>query len=135
MDRFNLFIPMEPVAKGRPRMTSQGRPYTPAKTAAYEKALKLFLKRGAGERPPITGSLTCRISFVISRPKSVPFKKRANPTVKPDLDNLAKAVLDAANGILWEDDAQICQLTVEKSYTWEAGRPGSILLEVSEMVR
>lgn len=131
MEGFNLFIPMEPVAKGRPRMTRAGRPYTPAKTAAYEKDLKSFLMRDIGDQAPMTGALDVRISFVISRPKSVSAKKRALPMVKPDIDNLAKAVMDAANGILWEDDAQICRLRLEKTYSWEAGKPGSIQMDVS----
>jgi len=35
---------------------------------------------------------------------------------KPDCDNLAKSVCDALNGILWDDDRQICRLVVEKWY-------------------
>lgn len=130
----NIWIPMEPVAKGRPRL-GKGRTYTPAKTAAYEKALKLFLKRAWAGRPILKGALDLHLSFCLMRPKSVPFKKRPSPTVKPDVDNLAKAVLDAANGILWVDDAQICRLTVEKSYTCEIETAGSIALDVSESFR
>jgi len=42
--------------------------------------------------------------------------KRALPTKRPDLDNLLKGFLDAGNGILWLDDAQIVSLTVDKRY-------------------
>lgn len=35
---------------------------------------------------------------------------------KPDLDNLAKPVLDALNGVLWVDDSQVCSLYVQKMY-------------------
>ena len=38
------------------------------------------------------------------------------PAVKPDADNLAKAALDACNGIIWCDDALICSLLVKKRY-------------------
>lgn len=38
-------------------------------------------------------------------------------TVKPDLDNLVKSILDGLNGIAWHDDAQIVQLNVSKSYS------------------
>ena len=44
------------------------------------------------------------------------------PTVKPDADKLARACLDALSGIAYEDDAQVCKLTIEKVYTW--GEPG-----------
>jgi len=33
-----------------------------------------------------------------------------------DLDNLSKAVLDAMNGVVWVDDAQVHKLTIEKYY-------------------
>jgi len=33
-----------------------------------------------------------------------------------DIDNLAKLVLDALNGIIWEDDKQIVKLLAEKKY-------------------
>ena len=38
------------------------------------------------------------------------------PAKKPDIDNIAKAVLDALNKVAWEDDRQIVKLTVEKLY-------------------
>ena len=35
----------------------------------------------------------------------------------PDIDNLAKFVLDAMNGVFYKDDKQICQLHCSKNYT------------------
>ena len=35
---------------------------------------------------------------------------------RPDVDNCSKLVLDALNGILWRDDAQICELSVTRRY-------------------
>lgn len=35
---------------------------------------------------------------------------------KPDVDNIAKIYLDACNGLLWKDDADITKLCVEKFY-------------------
>ena len=56
-------------------------------------------------------------------PVSWPKKKQASaldgtlrPTGKPDLDNVAKLLADALNGILWHDDSQIVALEVEKHY-------------------
>lgn len=37
-------------------------------------------------------------------------------TTRPDLDNLEKFVLDAANGVLWADDSKIIKLSSEKNY-------------------
>ena len=38
------------------------------------------------------------------------------PAKKPDTDNIAKAILDALNGLAYYDDAQIVELTVAKRY-------------------
>ena len=38
------------------------------------------------------------------------------PTKKPDIDNMQKAVLDALNGLAWDDDSQIVKVTAEKEY-------------------
>jgi Holliday junction resolvase RusA-like endonuclease len=40
---------------------------------------------------------------------------------KPDLDNVAKAILDACNGIAYVDDKQVARLTVSKAYSTEPG--------------
>ena len=37
-------------------------------------------------------------------------------TKRPDCDNLAKSILDALNGIAYDDDSQICSLSVFKFY-------------------
>ena len=128
-DRFFVYLPLDPVAKARPRLGRNGRTYTPAKTVAFEKAIKQHFKAERKGKPPMAGPLSACISFVISRPKSVSANKRKYPVVKPDLDNLAKAVLDAANGILWEDDSQICKLVLTKDYSL-ANSPGSIIVDV-----
>jgi Holliday junction resolvase RusA-like endonuclease len=36
---------------------------------------------------------------------------------KPDVDNYAKAVLDACNALVWIDDSQIIELEVHKSWS------------------
>lgn len=38
------------------------------------------------------------------------------PVVKPDVDNVAKSILDALNGIIYLDDKQIIKLNIEKIY-------------------
>lgn len=42
-------------------------------------------------------------------------------TSKPDVDNLAKMVGDALNGVLWKDDAQIVKCTVLKLWGEQPG--------------
>ena len=48
---------------------------------------------------------------------------------KPDIDNLIKTVLDAANDHLWKDDNQIVEIHSFKQYAEEP----KIILEVEEL--
>lgn len=41
------------------------------------------------------------------------------PKTKPDLDNVAKVILDALNGIAYHDDSQVSRLLIEKRYAEE----------------
>ena len=43
------------------------------------------------------------------------------PLKKPDVDNVAKIILDALNGIAYKDDKQVVTLIVKKSYAGESG--------------
>lgn len=38
---------------------------------------------------------------------------------KPDVDNIAKAILDSLNGIAYKDDSQVTCITVFKQYAEE----------------
>lgn len=51
------------------------------------------------------------VEFV--KPKTA---KRAAPTVRPDVDKLLRAVLDALTGIAYADDSQVVQVTTSKTY-------------------
>jgi Holliday junction resolvase RusA-like endonuclease len=112
-------LPVTPVAKGRPRFSRNGHAYTPAKTRTFEaevrKMLMLF-KMPA----PMEGPLWVSMRFIMPTPKRCP---RKHPSVRPDIDNLMKGVKDAANGILWNDDAQICELKAVKLYDQSGGKP------------
>ena len=60
------------------------------------------------------GAIRVELDFCLIRPKS---SKREYPTVKPDLDNYIKSVLDAMNGIILKDDSQIVSIEASKKYT------------------
>jgi crossover junction endodeoxyribonuclease RusA len=57
-----------------------------------------------GNRQPLAGSLAVSVDFYL------PDRRRR------DLDNLSKAVLDACNGVVWEDDQQVTQLHITKQF-------------------
>jgi Holliday junction resolvase RusA-like endonuclease len=79
------------------------------------------------KQAPTTGPCSVHIVARMEIPKSWPKKKQAlaesneiSPG-KPDLDNIAKTVLDALNGVCYEDDAQVVILSVTKCYSREPG--------------
>lgn len=107
-------LPIEPVAKGRPRFSKSGHAYTPEKTRRYEAAVKAYSRKFA-PRPPFTGPVSLTCVFYMPPPKR---KVREHPTCKPDLDNLTKPIKDALNGIMWLDDGQVTKITAYKVYDW-----------------
>ena len=58
-------------------------------------------------------------------------EERVWRATKPDIDNITKCVLDAFNGLLWTDDAQIAKLDGEH-FTCEGGR-SLVTVEVGEV--
>jgi Holliday junction resolvase RusA-like endonuclease len=115
-------IPMDPVAKGRPRIsTIHGKAFafTPKETVVAERTMAVFAREAMAGKAPLTGVLEVSVHFVLRKPQSV---KREYPTTKPDLDNYVK-MLDAFNGILWEDDSQVVHITAKKKYCEEGVKP------------
>lgn len=70
-----------------------------------------------------SGPVHVTLDFFFSRPKA---HFRANgkvkdsapryPATRPDIDKLARAVLDALTGVAYRDDAQVASLLVRKRY-------------------
>lgn len=119
MGTIEFKIPLEPTAKGRPRMSMvHGRPiaFTPKETRIAEAVMKQYAieamqKQNDGR--PLEGVLNVWAWFYLRRPKSV---RRAYPTTKPDLDNYIKT-MDAFNGVVWMDDSQVVGIFARKLYT------------------
>lgn len=121
-----FYIAGKPQGKGRPRFTRSGHTYTPAKTKAYERAIQSAYKEQAGAYfiGPVSVDILCIYPIPKSRKKAdkeAMRDGRIQPCVKPDLDNVTKAVCDALNGTAYADDACICTLTVRKQYGAQAG--------------
>lgn len=114
-----ITIPLEPKAKGRPRFAN-GHAYTPSSTREYEDAVRLIARRAINA--PLRGAIRMTIDFYLKAPKSLSKSEfgllETRPTKKPDIDNLAKAILDSLNnGIGYEDDKQIVELVLRKYYS------------------
>lgn len=123
---YTFTIPGPMRGKQRPRSTRQGRIYTPAETVNAEAWVRQCAVAACGQ-PVLPGPVELHMYVRIPVPASWSKKKRAAalawelfPTGKPDLDNVAKLLADALNGILWRDDSQIVRMVLSKRYGVEA---------------
>ena len=109
-----------PFGKERPKFYN-GHAVTPEKTKAYEKKVKRLWNEEVGHT--FHGAVQVGIIAVHKIPKSAPKSARRmmlegerRPGIKPDIDNIAKAVLDGLNGAAFDDDKQVASLTIDKVY-------------------
>ena len=89
--------------QARPRFGRGGRVYEPARMTAFKSAIRAAAMAGSS---PLSEPVACTLRF---------FRKfKATARNFGDADNLAKAVLDAVNGLAFVDDSQITRLISEK---------------------
>lgn len=125
-------IPGEPQGKARARTvrnkyTGKSMSYTPDKTVSYEALVQHYFMAAGGQYAE-DGIFSVDITAGYGMPKSMSKRKRALaeagtflPTKKPDLDNIAKLVCDALNGVAWKDDSAVVELVVRKVYATQPG--------------
>ena len=121
---FSLRIKGEPVGKGA--MRKGGGCYTALDVENYEKKIKemaAFEMRRSG----ISKMKECPLEMLICVFYRVPdgvdeglkdkmIDGAVSPCLRPDSDEMARVMMDALNGVVYSDDAQICKLVVNKWY-------------------
>lgn len=130
-----VILETAPVGKERPKLGRGGNVYTPRKTAAFEQMLAVEAARGMRPRAPFTEPVRLDVHAQFAIPKSWPNWRREaalGRTIWPtsvDLDNVIKAVQDALNGVVFQDDRQVVRVSGTKVY---AERP-SIIVSVTPL--
>lgn len=99
LSSFSFLVDGRPRPKERPRLGRRGRVYTPVRTLQYERAVL----DAASWCVPRDWPLNCQYSVEMV----FTFKRGATP----DIDNVAKAVFDGLNGVAWDDDRQVVQMS------------------------
>lgn len=102
MTHFAMIVWGQPRPKTRPRVTQNGT-YTTAELRAWEKTLQtsaLLRMRALGAKP-YEGAVEVEVIFGLL----------AN---RGDLDNYVKAVLDALNKVVFNDDRQVARISAVK---------------------
>ncbi len=108
----------KPVPMARPRVcrlpNGKSRTFNPASSTDWKESIAL---QALAHRPDklLDGPLILTAAFYLMKPPSKP-KKCVHPATKPDWDNLAKAVTDALEGIIYTNDSRIVEAWIVKRY-------------------
>lgn len=124
-----FFVAGTPKAQPRPRaafFAGRAHIYNPKDADAWKKAVAVAASRHTPAAVP-EGGIILGLAFAFKRPAShfrtgknaglVKSSAPKNHTSKPDLDNLAKAVMDTlTKSGFWRDDSQVTQLHASKEW-------------------
>ena len=117
----------DPVPQPRPRVSTRGgfgRAYVPASHPVHRYRASVADAAKAAGATVSDDAVSVELTFLFERPKSHRTKKGVKTTAPklppPDVDNLAKAVLDSLTCVAWHDDRQVARLTVSKAYAQES---------------
>lgn len=124
---YEFEVPGKITGKGRPRVNTQTAiAYTPTKTKDYENLVKQYFILKYRRINPLEGRIKVEIKAYFGIPKNTSKKQKEemlkdniSPIKKPDIDNIAKIILDALNQLAFKDDNQIVKLDIEKIYSEE----------------
>lgn len=120
MTTLHVVIPGVPHGQGRPRACVRGNHasvYERGEDKSWKAYAQDLMRRALLFTPAylFEGPVSVQILAVWPCPKSARKVEKLQQrwrVGKPDADNIAKAVCDAANGVLWIDDAQVAELRV-----------------------
>lgn len=121
-----------PIPQNRPRFNPLGKRVTVFDSQKKEKEQYQWQLRSQFRNEPFLMPISLSIVYFMPIPKNTSGirKKEMIANIirhikKPDIDNLAKFTLDCMNGIVFKDDSQIYDLSVEKMY---AEKPGTLII-------
>lgn len=125
--KYEFEVPGKIIGKERPRVNMYtGKVYTPNKTKDYEALIQQYYKIAYPGAEMLEGRINIEIIAYLKIPKTASKTKeeemlqgRISPTQKPDIDNIAKSVLDAMNKVAFKDDNQVTKISVEKQFDTE----------------
>jgi Holliday junction resolvase RusA-like endonuclease len=116
-----IFVPMAPVARPRQRYTQRAGKtisYTPSQHPVHTFKAAIAAAWHNTHSQPFAGPVEMSIIAFFPRPKSLQRKSKPQTRLwhdkRPDIENVAKSVLDALNGLAYHDDSQVASLTMAK---------------------
>lgn len=101
------------LGKPRPRVNRNGMVWTPSRFKDYERKIQAAYIKAGGTK--LEGPVSVKVRTFRSMPKSRPKKIETEEDMfKPDADNIIKIVLDALNGVAFDDDRQVIRVICSK---------------------
>ena len=137
-DQLEITVRGKPAPQGSKRHIGGGRMIEMSKAVGpWREAVRAETQRAMQDQCTFTGAVHLQLQFVMTRPKGH-FRTGRNahllrpgapsyPAGKPDIDKLARAVMDGlTEGGAWKDDSQVVDLRAEKMYAI-GDTPGCII--------
>lgn len=131
----DIFVPGLPRAQGSLKHVGKGRMVHSAGLIKWRDTITRTLQQWTGTYfgawEPLDGPVEVRAVFYLPRPKTV---KRQLPTASPDVDKLARGLLDSlapkknrlpAEGAFLLDDSRVVDLRVSKRYVHDFDGDGA----------
>lgn len=113
-------VPGKPVAWQRAGFAGGQGFYTKPETRAYQKVIKQIAALHWRSTPPVAdNAIVLTVTIRRAKPKRKPLP--IVPITRPDIDNVAKTISDALNGLIYHDDGQIADLRVRKIWSTDDG--------------
>ncbi|BCP41382.1 hypothetical protein MINTMi27_14750 [Mycobacterium intracellulare] len=129
----SFFVPGKPAPQGSKRHVGRGILIESSKEVGPWRERVALVAHGtmAAERD-ICGQgliekpqqVELNLWFVLPRPASAPKTKTPPATKRPDIDKLARAVLDALTDVVFQDDSQVTSMALTKRLADPGEQPG-----------
>lgn len=127
------FVPGPPAPQGSKRHVGKGRMVESSKAVGPWRERVALAVHEYGW-PVLTGPVRVHLRFVMPRPASTPKRSTPPATKRPDLDKLARAILDAITGICIADDSLVIDLHARKRLA-EIGETPGVHIELVDLAR
>ena len=126
-------IPGTPVPKARPRFSMRGgraHTFTDPKTVQYEKRVAWTISNATRARELAPAGVPVRVDILAIFPRPQRLLRKKDPpgllphSVRPDLDNVCKSLIDAATASgVWADDGQVTCIRAEAAFCEKGQEP------------
>ncbi|WP_280201288.1 RusA family crossover junction endodeoxyribonuclease [Nocardia cyriacigeorgica] len=118
-----LFIPGTPAPQGSKKHVGRGILVESSQAVGpWRERVALAVHQQGWQ--PLDGPVAVDLTFVMPRPKSTPKRWTPAAVKRPDIDKLARAILDAITGQAFADDSQVVELNLTKRLADPGCQPG-----------